>query len=267
MNQTQAQPTWHWRHGGQLSEEKQSKVKQLGNDRGEITLWENCHRCGGTGIFRWWTYHGAAAGECFACYGGRGKWKTYKVYTQEKVEKLEAALIKRREKKEAKRLATEAANLETFRAEHGDVVDQWLKITVPFAENIMTKAVKYGKLSEKQVAALNKVLAREEADRKREQERKEKAARSQHVGSIGERIKVEISILATRDYETMYGWNFWHLLEDAEENLLIYKGSRCLGERGDKVTMKATVKEHSEYQGARQTVLARPKVEKEKIAA
>lgn len=61
-----------------------------------------------------------------------------------------------------------------------------------------------------------------------------------------------------------YVWKTSNLLayRDAETSL-----NDVIAEIGDRVEMKATVKEHSEYKGAKQTVITRPKVNRiEKVA-
>lgn len=85
---------------------------------------------------------------------------------------------------------------------------------------------------------------------------KEEGAKSQHVGTVGDRIVVEGEIVNRFGYDTPFGWVEKVVLRDADGNLLVAKN--LPGVVGDTIRMKATVKEHSEFRGANQTILARP---------
>ena len=51
-----------------------------------------------------------------------------------------------------------------------------------------------------------------------------------------------------------------HTTVDADGNVVVYKGSTTVGEKGETVTLKATIKDHGEREGVNQTIIARPKV-------
>ena len=65
-------------------------------------------------------------------------------------------------------------------------------------------------------------------------------------------------IITLPDYG--YGKNYITLMRDQAGNLLVYKGLSDIGQQGETVTMKATVKEHNIRDGVQQTVIQRPKV-------
>ena len=46
--------------------------------------------------------------------------------------------------------------------------------------------------------------------------------------------------------------------------MFVYKGKH-LASKGDQVTLKATVKDHSVYKGTKQTVINRPKISRESV--
>ena len=48
--------------------------------------------------------------------------------------------------------------------------------------------------------------------------------------------------------------------KDENENIFVYKGSYQLAEKGEEITVKATIKGHGEYKETKQTVISRPKV-------
>ena len=82
------------------------------------------------------------------------------------------------------------------------------------------------------------------------------AAASQHVGTVGERKVFEGVVTNRFGYSTQFGYTEKVILRTAEGNVLV--ANNLPGEIGDTVRLKATVKEHSEFRGVRQTVLARP---------
>jgi hypothetical protein len=121
-----------------------------------------------------------------------------------------------------------------------------------------------GGLSDKQTEIVRKAMANQ--DRFNE-ERKAKfaeanardAAISKHLGSVGERRNFELDIQWVKAFEGMYGTSYMHGMKDLGGNVVIYKGSNKLGEKGDRVMIKASIKEHGEREGVKQTVIARPK--------
>jgi hypothetical protein len=128
--------------------------------------------------------------------------------------------------------------------------------------DLVSKLVAYGSLSDKQWAFMDrlfeKIDARAGIESAREAERAADAARSQYVGKIGERIIIEGTIFFTTDYETAYGTTYVTGIKDAAGNVFIQKGVP-LGRKGDELTIKATVKDHSERDGVKQTIISRPK--------
>ena len=59
-----------------------------------------------------------------------------------------------------------------------------------------------------------------------------------------------------------YGISYFTILENSKGDVFKYVGSAELGEKGQTITMKATVKDHTEYDGVDQTVINRPKLSK-----
>lgn len=133
-------------------------------------------------------------------------------------------------------------------------------------------------LDAKREARIAKNKAEAEAARQRyeaeERERwkrlqAEEAARkavSQYVGTVGEKIETEATLVAAINYEAPkfngFGteWRTVYKFRDAGGNLLVWhtKAAREIAE-GDAVTLTGTVKKHEEYKGEKQTVLTRCK--------
>lgn len=116
-----------------------------------------------------------------------------------------------------------------------------------------------GGLSDKQTQIVRNALVRQEQFAT---ERKAKYAAqdagSQHIGTVGNRTVFTVTINWVKYFEGAFGATYIHGLKDASGNVVIYKGSKCLGERGASVTVKATIKEHDERDGVKQTVITRP---------
>lgn len=96
---------------------------------------------------------------------------------------------------------------------------------------------------------------------------KEKKAEqnSNHVGSIGDRIQINVqSVKCLTSWENTFGYypttTYMYKIVDQNGNVFTWKTSNFLNEDEPPVTIKGTVKEHSEFRGVKQTVLTRCKV-------
>ena len=116
-----------------------------------------------------------------------------------------------------------------------------------------------GGLSDKQTQIVRDALARQEtfvAERKAKFAAAD--ASSQHIGTVGKRGAFSLTVQWVKYFEGVFGATYIHGLKDAAGNVVIYKGSKCLGEKGAAITVKATVKEHGERDGVKQTIITRP---------
>lgn len=96
------------------------------------------------------------------------------------------------------------------------------------------------------------------------------------MGVIGERITVDVTLVSDYSYESHYGYqtqtNYIYTMRDSDGNVFVWKttallvnlvvddtdNSECIY-KGDTMQITGTVKEHSEYNGVKQTVLTRCK--------
>ena len=82
---------------------------------------------------------------------------------------------------------------------------------------------------------------------------------SEYVGTVGKRQDFEdLTLVKVFDFVNDFG--VLHILKfvDKDDNLLIWKTSTWTKlEEGDQVSLRGTVKDHSEYQGQKQTILTR----------
>lgn len=194
-----------------------------------------CSRCEGKGIYYIGECNGKLVpswvdqGVCFKCGGSgkqQGKWKEYTPEYQAKLD--------------AKRKARQ---------------EQWEK-----------------EQAEERARAEAERKAKEEAERiareAEEQRIREEKAISQHVGTVGERIDIDVTFIkrAWFDMRTPTGYIldtiFFYTFKDDKGNVLVWKTTKCLDlESGDKVHVRGTVKEHSDYKDEKQTMLTRCKIE------
>lgn len=90
-------------------------------------------------------------------------------------------------------------------------------------------------------------------------ERAEADAKSEFVGNVGERREFTGEIVTSFEKRNDFAANYWITKIRCGSDLIVYIGNE-LGERGATITFKATIKQHSEYQGVKTTKVNRPKV-------
>jgi len=138
-----------------------------------------------------------------------------------------------------------------------------------FIGSMASSFYKYGKLSEKQCAAILKGIDAKIA-RKAEWADKEAAlnASRTHLGEVGTKLTLTLTIGHIVVLDGVYGTSYIYIMEDADKNIVIYKGnSNVVGwtpegtvrSKGDTLTITATVKDHGVRNGVKQTVIQRPK--------
>lgn len=226
-------------------------------ERRYVVVQPSCMKCGGLGHGPW----RQDGGRCYRCGGfGKERARNERVYTAEKLAVLQAAQAKRDEKKAAKQAAAEAAArakidaaAEQFSAANPGLID-WLRAKKgDFFASLSEQFEKRGSLSDAQVAALVRI-------RSQDAERAATGSASQHVGVVGDRHRFVLCVRIVRSFESMYGMIYLHVCEDADNNVVVYKGSKELAARGETVTVDATVTEHGEREGTKQTIIKRPKI-------
>lgn len=122
----------------------------------------------------------------------------------------------------------------------------------------------YGKLTPKQSEAVLKGIDARAA--KRAEWASEKAAldaKRAHIGTVGDKVTMTLTVVHVVVLDGMYGTTYIHICEDADQNVVIYKGtSNAMPGKGHTVTVTATIKEHGVRDGIKQTVIQRPKAAK-----
>lgn len=80
-------------------------------------------------------------------------------------------------------------------------------------------------------------------------------SKSEYQGTPGEWLIKEVTIKQALNFESMYGSNTMHVMEDADENIYVWSTSSKHLEVGSTIKMRMKVKEHKEYKGIKQTVV------------
>jgi hypothetical protein len=128
-----------------------------------------------------------------------------------------------------------------------------------FYEAMRDNVLEWGGLTEAQTRAVMGMIARAEARVAGfAAKRAEEAETSNWIGTVGERRDFTVTIRHIVTMEGQFGTSYLHIMNDAQGNVVIYKGTKILGGKTETLTVKATVKEHGERDGVKQTKIARP---------
>jgi hypothetical protein len=249
---------FYFRHGAALSETDNARV-QVGKQgaSGYLTRAENCPRCGGAGGSTHWRPDG---GVCYQCRGACKITRTHRVFSEAKLAKLnEAAATKAAKKAEAaqRKLAAERVEFDKWAAPHAKLLADIKAATGnSFLTDLATKLVDHRQLTERQLEA-----AATAVERQKQREAEGKA--SEYVGEIKERIEFEAEVTGVYGTEGYYGHTDIVKFKDAANNQFTWFASDYTDlERGDRISIKGTVKKHETYRDVKQTVLTRCKYAK-----
>lgn len=197
--------------------------------------------------------------ECWTC-GNTGvrKHVEEKLYTAEKLAQInKTAAARAARKAEADRVAREQAEADraakdaAFRSENAEFLrklesldgDFWTQ----FRNDILRRLLAP---SARQIGLVEGEIAKRAAN-----------AASAFVGNVGDKIEVTVTverIIVLPD--NGFGQSYINLLRDQAGNLLVYRGLSDIGQKGETVKLKATIKEHQIRDGVNQTIIQRPKV-------
>lgn len=87
---------------------------------------------------------------------------------------------------------------------------------------------------------------------------------SEWVGEIGKRMNFTVSLERKGGFQGKYGYSNIYTFKDREGNILTWFSSVDLQKDvGDTFTLTATVKDHTTYNGKKQTLIARARIAKE----
>lgn len=175
------------------------------------------------------------------------------VYSEEQY----AALVSARAKRAAKAAPQIDAAKAAFETSQPGLIAWAREQKSDFHQSLVEQFDRRGSLSEAQVSAL--LRSRQQAS-ERAVKVAQQAAISDHVGVVGDRHQFNLTIRFVKSFETAFGMLFIHVMDDTQGNVVVYKGSKELGEKGQSLSLVATVSEHGEREGIKQTIIKRPKV-------
>lgn len=130
-----------------------------------------------------------------------------------------------------------------------------------FCVKMLDSFGEWGSLTEGQERAVRKMRTEGEA---RRAALKAEDMKSVHIGTVGKREVFTLTLAGITEFEGDYGITYFHRLKDDAGNVVIYKGSNRLAlgerifERGDRLTVKATVKSHDRRGDINRTFISRP---------
>tara|TARA_R110002020_G_scaffold123215_2_gene279457 strand:- start:853 stop:1626 length:774 start_codon:yes stop_codon:yes gene_type:complete len=98
-----------------------------------------------------------------------------------------------------------------------------------------------------------------------EYENKKSNPKSKHIGSVGEKVNMEVTVLGITSFEGSYGETNVYNLIDGDNNRITkfgrinkrYLVNGDVVKEGSKLRFKAEIKKHDEYRGENQTTIGR----------
>lgn len=264
-------------------------------DRNNTHYYTNtrCPKCGGTGYLSY--YNHVEGGVCFLC-GGDGRYGTkVLVRTVEYQSKLDAQRLEKARKTAGARNA-EYLHRQGFSADgkawvvmgntyeikdqlkaagckwslefgwHFDhMVDDFAVTEVNINDSIpswedSTKSI--GQYAEDgTLYFLPSEFLQDYVKSLREQYIVNYAPKTEYFGNTGDKVELTLTLIHAGGYDTMYGYTHVYTFVDSEGHQFIWKTGCCLDQsEGSTLTVRGTIKAHSEYRGVRQTELTRCKV-------
>lgn len=126
--------------------------------------------------------------------------------------------------------------------------------TSNFALCMQERWAEWGNLTVNQADAVRRCITQ---DAERRAKWAERDAKSEHVGTVGERRKFTATLAFFTYFDTAYGTKYVHVFRDDEDNVIVQKGASLGVEKGEKAVFHARIKEHGERNGVKQTIVER----------
>lgn len=127
---------------------------------------------------------------------------------------------------------------------------------IPLALSGFAAVKHFGRLAYMPLA-YERYKERKAREERYEAERSAAAAASNFVGSVGQKITIlTATAKLVTSWDGYYGTTFLYKFTDLKGNVYVWRSSKYI-EVQDRMTVKGSVKEHSEYDGVKQTVITR----------
>ena len=126
-----------------------------------------------------------------------------------------------------------------------------------FVVDVMRKLHKYGNISDAQIAAVKRALIRDAEWKVKRAAQHAEDAKSEFIAEVGKRITLTAEVVATKPIESFYGDKLFIMLRSGDDIAVTFYSGMDGYEKGETVTIKATVKAHETRDGIKQTMLTR----------
>ncbi len=80
---------------------------------------------------------------------------------------------------------------------------------------------------------------------------------AQHVGNVGDKLRVKVTVEKVVQLDSMYGTSHLHIMSNDDGNVFIWFSSAGAYETGKEIILQGTIKKHDERNGIKQNVLTR----------
>lgn len=265
-----------------------SIVKTFDKDgKAYATISYACERCCGSGIFS------PNAGICYKCNGAGKVIKDVRMYTDIEYERMQRSK-KMADEKKRKELEAKAAermaeqNLHTLNKYGFENVDAYIVLgnTYDIKDKLKEAGAKfspelrwvlpteptwltthsYVKVSVADIFTISNgyFVLRDDI---REFRDALEPVRGEYLGKVGQRLSVTATLTRAIPYDVSFGYRittgYIYIFETADGNTLVWRTTRAWLDTDKEYDIVGTVKEHSEYNRVRQTVLTRCKIKGE----
>ena len=256
------------------------------NGKMYVNVFENCPRCGGTGIVPPW-------GVCYYCGGTKGIAKSVRAYTAEEKEKMDKTKERNQQKKEEKMVAEAEGKRTEWLSKHGfnENGDTYILLGETYSIKDELKAagwkfdktllwhrgdpgqyadrcfkVWHGTVMEFDIFGhqyYTETAGKLIKNKVEEYNIAHNNSKSEWVGEEKERLRdLSVTVKGLSGFDGQYGWTSVITFEDKDENIFVWFTSKELSIAiGENVTLTGTVKEHKTYKGVKQTILTRCKID------
>lgn len=119
------------------------------------------------------------------------------------------------------------------------------------------------------LASIIPAYQRAQAQQAEQERRRVQAAESRHIGTVGEKIEVRVTLRRVIALDSFYGTKFLHIFADEAGNVLKWFCSGAVPEfpaEGEFVAVKATITDHGTRNGVQETTLTRVRLATKKAA-
>lgn len=277
-----------------------SIVKTFDKDgKAYATISDICDRCGGSGIFYVAIHNGRGvpaspnAGICYKCNGDGKVTKDVRMYTDIEYERMQrskkrAAEKKRKEweAKAAERIAEQ--NLRTLNKYGFENVDAYLVLGNTYdikdelkeagarfspelhwvlpTEPTWLTTHRYVKVSVADIFTVSNGYLVLKDDIHEFMDALE-PVRGEYIGKVGQRLSITATLTRAFAYDASFSYKktigYVYIFETADGNTLVWRTTSACLDTDKEYNIVGTVKEHSEYNKVRQTVLTRCKIKGE----